>query len=47
MREILALKQRLGFPDTRLLDVALPAGGISAKLERLVEQVLARLEERY
>jgi len=47
MREILALKQRLGFPDARLRDVTLPAEGISAKLERLVEQVLARLEERY
>jgi L-fuculose-phosphate aldolase len=47
MREILALKQRLGFPDTRLNDVALPAEGISAKLERLVEQVLARLEDKY
>ena len=47
MREILAVKQRLGFPDTRLNDAAIPAEGISAKLERLVEQVLARLEERY
>jgi L-fuculose-phosphate aldolase len=48
MREILALKQRLGFPDSRLNDVDIPAAeGISAKLERLVEQVLARLEERY
>jgi L-fuculose-phosphate aldolase len=47
MREILALKQRLGFPDARLNDAAIPAEGISAKLERLVEQVLARLEERY
>jgi len=46
MREILALKQRLGFPDARLRDVSLPADGISAKLERLVEHVLARLEER-
>jgi L-fuculose-phosphate aldolase len=46
MREILALKQRLGFPDMRLHDAAIPAEGISAKLERLVEQVIARLEER-
>jgi hypothetical protein len=38
----------LGFPDSRLNDVDIPAAeGISAKLERLVEQVLARLEERY
>jgi len=46
MREILALKQRLGFPDARLNDAAIPAEGISAKLERLVEQALARLVER-
>ena len=46
MREILALKQRLGFPDARLKDAAIPAEGISAKLERLVEQVIARLEDR-
>lgn len=47
IREILALKQRLGFPDARLNDTAIPAEGISAKLERLVEQVLARLDEKY
>jgi L-fuculose-phosphate aldolase len=46
IREILALKRRLGFPDARLHDVALPAEGTSAELERLVEQVTARLEER-
>ena len=46
-KQIPALKQRLGFPDTRLNDAAIPAEGISAKLERLVEQVIARLEERY
>jgi L-fuculose-phosphate aldolase len=46
IREILALKRRLGFPDARLHDMALPAEGTSAELERLVEQVTARLEDR-
>jgi L-fuculose-phosphate aldolase len=50
IREILALKRRLGFPDARLhhsSEAAIPAEGTSAELERLVEQVTARLEERY
>ena len=46
MREILALKRRLGFPDARLHDAAVPAEGTSAELERLMEQVTARLEDR-
>jgi L-fuculose-phosphate aldolase len=46
IREILALKRRLGFPDARLHDEAIPAEGNSAELERLVEQVTARLEDR-
>jgi L-fuculose-phosphate aldolase len=46
MLEILALKQRLGFPDARLHDATLPAEKTSAELERLVEQVTARLEDR-
>ncbi len=46
IREILALKRRLGFPDARLHDMALPAEGTNAELERLVEQVTARLEDR-
>ena len=44
--EILALKRRLGFPDARLHNAALPAEGSSAELEHLVEQVTARLEDR-
>jgi hypothetical protein len=46
MREILALKRRLGFPDARLHDAAVSAEGTSAELERLMEQVTARLEDR-
>ena len=46
IREILALKRRMGFPDARLHDAALPADGTNAELERLVEQVTARLEGR-
>jgi L-fuculose-phosphate aldolase len=46
IQEILALKRRLGFPDARLHDVAIPAEGTNAELERLVEQVTARLEDR-
>jgi L-fuculose-phosphate aldolase len=46
IREILALKRRLGFPDARLHDVAIPEEGTSAELERLVEQVTASLEDR-
>jgi L-fuculose-phosphate aldolase len=46
MQEILALKRRLGFPDARLHDVAIPKAGNNAELERLVEQVTGRLEDR-
>ena len=45
IQEILALKRRLGFPDARLHDAAVPAEGTSAELERLMEQVTARLED--
>jgi len=46
LQEILALKLRLGFPDSRLHDAAIPAVGTNAELERLVKQVTARLEGR-
>jgi L-fuculose-phosphate aldolase len=49
IQEILALKRRLGFPDARLAGSAAAAGTAvecSTELERLVEQVVARLEER-
>ena len=49
IKEILALKRRLGFPDARMgplpdMDDAVPPA--NAELERLVRQVVARLEER-
>ena len=44
--EILALKRRLGFPDARLNDAALPAEGTNGELERMMDQVTARQEER-
>ena len=50
IQEILALKRRMGLPDARLhtrSTIASPAPGKNvAELERLVEQVVARLEER-
>ena len=49
MREILALKRRLGFPDARLAhlpEVPEPASASNAELDRLVEQVVAKLEGR-
>jgi L-fuculose-phosphate aldolase len=50
IQEILALKRRMGLPDARLahsIHVASPAPGKNVvELERLVEQVVARLEER-
>jgi len=49
IQEILALKRRLGFPDARLAhypETASPTAEKSAELERLVEQVAARLEGR-
>jgi L-fuculose-phosphate aldolase len=49
IKEILALKRRLGFPDARMellpeLDSDAPPQ--SAELEQLVKRVIARLEER-
>jgi L-fuculose-phosphate aldolase len=50
IQDILALKQRLGFPDARLPRDSQPAtpaaGKHTAELEQLVEQVVARLEAR-
>jgi L-fuculose-phosphate aldolase len=50
IQEILALKQRMGLPDARLAGsseaLVAPHGKDAADLERLVEQVAARLEER-
>jgi L-fuculose-phosphate aldolase len=50
IEEILALKRRMGLPDARLArssEVATPEQGENAaELERMVEQVVARLEER-
>jgi len=47
IQEILALKQRLGFPDARLpKDASGPVVKDTAEMERLVEQVVARLEGR-
>jgi hypothetical protein len=49
IQEILALKRRLGFPDARLpKDAAGEAVAVkdTAEMERLVEQVVARLEGR-
>jgi L-fuculose-phosphate aldolase len=50
MQELLALKRRMGLPDVRLgrcPETPAPTPGTNeAELERLVEQVVARLEER-
>jgi L-fuculose-phosphate aldolase len=49
IQEILALKRRLGFPDARLCstpELDSPAPAVSAEMERLVEQVVARMESR-
>ena len=50
IKEILALKQRMGLPDARLAgcseEPVAPRGKDAADLERLVEQVVARFEER-
>jgi L-fuculose-phosphate aldolase len=48
IREILALKRRLGFPDIRLASLPeseLPTP-VSADLERVIEQVVARMQDR-
>jgi hypothetical protein len=50
IREILALKQRIGLPDARIARSAEQASAApaesAAELERMVERVVARLEER-
>ena len=49
IQEILALKRRMGLPDirmARLPEFAGPAAGGHIELDRLVEQVVARLEGR-
>jgi L-fuculose-phosphate aldolase len=49
IQEILALKRRLGFPDARLAtqpEPPSPAPSANPALDRLVEQVTARLEGR-
>jgi L-fuculose-phosphate aldolase len=49
IQEILALKRRLGFPDARLAsqpEASSPSPAADAALDRLVEQVTARLEGR-
>jgi L-fuculose-phosphate aldolase len=46
--EILAIKRRLGFPDARMTHLveATPTAAQDIELERLVERVVARMEER-
>ena len=46
MQEILAIKRRMGLPDARMNDRPDSAAGDGKELDRLVEQVVARLEER-
>ena len=49
IQEILALKRRMGLPDSRtarLPEFSGPAAGGHTELDRLVEQVVARLEGR-
>ncbi len=49
IREILALKRKLGFPDARMEPLPTPAAAnppVNPELEKLVRQVAARLEER-
>ncbi len=49
IQDILALKRRMGLPDARLKGSAPEAGAAaecSAELDHLVEQVVARMEER-
>jgi L-fuculose-phosphate aldolase len=49
IQELLALKRRMGLPDARMAhgpEPASPAAACSAELDRLVEQVVARLEGR-
>jgi len=46
MQELLAQKRRMGFPDARMNDLPDSAAGGGKELDRLVEQAVARLEER-
>jgi L-fuculose-phosphate aldolase len=49
IQEILALKRRLGFPDARMDPVPAPDSAnppVNPELEKLVRQVVSRLEER-
>ncbi len=49
IQEILALKRKLGFPDARMGPLPAPDGAdvrVNPELEKLVRQVVSRLEER-
>jgi L-fuculose-phosphate aldolase len=49
IQEILALKRRLGFPDARMEPLPAPDAAnlaVNPELEKLVRQVVSRLEER-
>ena len=49
IQEILALKRRLGFPDARMEPLPAPdavSAPVNRELEKLVRQVVSRLEER-
>ncbi len=49
IQEILALKRKLGFPDARMEPLPLPDAAsvpVNRELEKLVRQVVSRLEER-
>ena len=49
IKEILALKRRLGFPDARMAPLPEPVSPVqpaNAELEKLVREVVARMDER-
>jgi len=49
IKEVLALKRKLGFPDARMEPLSPPDPSnppVNAELEKLVRQVVSRLEER-
>ncbi len=49
IQEILVLKRKLGFPDARMAPLPAPDAAnapVNAELEKLVRQVVSRLEER-
>lgn len=49
IKEVLALKRKLGFPDARMEPLPAPDAAsvpVNAELEKLVRQVMSRLEER-